>query len=165
MCEACGGTSSTPIAHKRALTILRCASCGLAFVWPQPPADAVRGLYAGNADYAITRQPELAASPDTHARDLDLKIKCIEYLDDRLVRHILDGLSARGIEAAVAVLPDHPTPVATGQHGRDPVPVAILRPGEAPDAAERYDEEAARRGSLGLMEGDGFMRRALGMER
>ena len=75
MCEACGGTSSTPIAHKRALTILRCASCGLAFVWPQPPADAVRGLYAGNADYAITRQPELAASPDTHARDLDLAVR------------------------------------------------------------------------------------------
>ncbi len=93
-----------------------------------------------------------------HARDLDLKIRCIEYLDQRLVRPILEGLEARRIEAAIAVLPDHPTPVATGQHGRDPVPVAIRRPGEAPDSTERFDEEQASRGSLGMMAGPQFMR-------
>ncbi len=93
-----------------------------------------------------------------HARDLDLKIRCIEYLDERLVRPILEGLEARRIEAAIAVLPDHPTPVATGQHGRDPVPVAIRRPGEAPDSTERFDEEQASRGSLGMMAGPQFMR-------
>jgi 2,3-bisphosphoglycerate-independent phosphoglycerate mutase len=97
-----------------------------------------------------------------HARDLDLKIRCIEYLDQRLVRLILEGLDARGMRAAIAVLPDHPTPVATGQHGRDPVPVAILRPGDAPDSTERYDEFEAARGSLGMMVGDQFMRRMTG---
>jgi len=93
-----------------------------------------------------------------HARDLDLKVRCIEYLDQRLVRVILEGLEKRGIEAAIAVLPDHPTPVATGQHGRDPVPVAIRRPGEAPDATARYDEAEAARGSLGMLTGEQFMR-------
>ena len=44
----------------------------------------------------------------------------------------LAQLEARGLAATVAILPDHPTPVETGQHGRDPVPVAIRRPGEAP---------------------------------
>ena len=34
-----------------------------------------------------------------HARDLDLKIKCIEYLDDRIVRPLLAGIEERGIEA------------------------------------------------------------------
>ena len=74
------------------------------------------------------------------------------------MRLILEGLEARGIEATIAVLPDHPTPVATGQHGRDPVPVAILRPGDAPDATERYDEAQAARGSLGVLTGAAFMR-------
>jgi 2,3-bisphosphoglycerate-independent phosphoglycerate mutase len=97
-----------------------------------------------------------------HARDLDLKIRCIEYLDERLVRHILEGLEARGVEAAIAVLPDHPTPVETGQHGRDPVPVAIRWPGETPDDAQGYDEVQALNGSLGLMEGDQFIKRMLG---
>jgi 2,3-bisphosphoglycerate-independent phosphoglycerate mutase len=97
-----------------------------------------------------------------HARDLDLKIRCIEYLDERLVRPILEGLEARGVEAAVAVLPDHPTPVETGQHGRDPVPVAIRWPGETPDDVQGYDEVQAMNGSLGLMEGDQFIKRMLG---
>ncbi len=103
-----------------------------------------------------------ATDEAAHARDLDLKIKCIEYLDQRLVRLILTGLESRGIEATVAILPDHPTPVESGQHGRDPVPVAIRRPGETPDATERYDEEQAARGALGLMVGDEFMRRVVG---
>ncbi len=95
-----------------------------------------------------------ASDEAAHARDLDLKIKCIEYLDDRLIRHILAGC---GDDTTIAVLPDHPTPVETGDHGRDPVPVAIRRPGLAPDALDRYDEDTAARGRLGLMEGDQLM--------
>lgn len=96
-----------------------------------------------------------------HARDLDLKIRCIEYLDERLTRLILEGLEARGLEATVAVLPDHPTPVETGAHASDPVPVAIWRPGAQPDAVVRYDEDAVTAGSLGLLTGDEFIRRVL----
>ena len=111
------------------------------------------------ADHDLVYVHVEATDEAGHARDLDLKVRCIEYLDQRLVRLILEGLDTRGIRAAIAVLPDHPTPVATGQHGRDPVPVAILRPGEAPDATERYDEVEAARGALGMMSGLQFMRR------
>jgi 2,3-bisphosphoglycerate-independent phosphoglycerate mutase len=97
-----------------------------------------------------------------HAKDLDLKIRCIEQLDDRLVGPVLKGLEERGIEAAVAVLPDHPTPVETGSHATDPVPVAISTPGVAPDDVQCYDEVHAAQGSLGLMRGDDFIRRVLG---
>lgn len=97
-----------------------------------------------------------------HARDLELKIRCIEMLDRRLVRPILEGIEARGIEAAVAVLPDHPTPVETGAHANDPVPVAIWRPGEKADAVQGYDEEQVKAGALGLLRGDAFIRRVLG---
>ncbi len=111
------------------------------------------------ADHDLVYVHVEATDEAGHARDLDLKIRCIEYLDQRLVRPILEGLDDRRIRATVAVLPDHPTPVATGQHGRDPVPVAILRPGEPPDSTERFDEEQASRGSLGMMTGAEFMRR------
>jgi len=110
------------------------------------------------ADHDLVYVHVEATDEAGHARDLDLKIRCIEYLDQRLVRPILEGLEARKIPAAIAVLPDHPTPVATGQHGRDPVPVAIMRPGESPDATERYDEEQASHGSLGMLTGSRFMR-------
>lgn len=94
-----------------------------------------------------------------HGRDLDLKIRCIEYLDSRLVRPILDGLRSRGIEAAVAILPDHPTPVERGDHVRDPVPVAVMDPRFPPDAVERFDEQSVLEGGLGLMRGREFMER------
>jgi len=104
-----------------------------------------------------------ASDEAAHARDLALKIRCIEYLDERLVRLILEGIANRGLVAAIAVLPDHPTPVETGQHGRDPVPVAIRAPGVEPDGTQRFDEENARAGALGMLEGEAFMRLALGL--
>lgn len=99
-----------------------------------------------------------------HARDLDLKIKCIEMLDNRLVCPILEGVEKFGLEVTVAVLPDHPTPVSTGIHADDPVPVAIMRPGDTPDSTTCYDEEQARAGSIPFMSGDDFIKRVLGVK-
>jgi len=104
-----------------------------------------------------------ASDEASHSRDLDLKIKCIEMLDERLVRIILDGIKERGLDATVAILPDHPTPVETGAHDNDPVPVAIWRPGEPADSVQGYDEEQVKAGSLGLLRGDAFIRRVLGV--
>jgi len=91
-----------------------------------------------------------------HARDLDLKIKCIEYLDDRIVRPIVEGIEKRGWQATIAVLPDHPTDVETGNHASDPVPYALWRPGIAADASTAYDEDQAARGPL--LQEDEFIR-------
>ncbi len=98
-----------------------------------------------------------------HQKDLELKIKCVEELDRRVVKRILDGLEERGIDAAVAVLPDHPTPVETGLHSSKPVPVAVRIPGESPDSVQRYDELRVRKGSLGLLTGEGFIKTVLGV--
>ncbi len=100
-----------------------------------------------------------------HARDLELKIKCIEMLDHRLVRPILEGIEKAGLDVAVAVLPDHPTPVSTGIHAGDPVPVAILRPGDPADTTTAYDEEQAKAGNLPFMRGDDFIKLALGIDK
>nr|WP_320131268.1 cofactor-independent phosphoglycerate mutase [uncultured Holophaga sp.] len=103
-----------------------------------------------------------ATDEASHGRDLELKIRCIEYLDDRLIRPIMEGVKARGLQATFAVLPDHPTPVESGAHASDPVPFAIWRPGMQADACESYDEAQAVQGSLGLLERDQFIRAALG---
>jgi 2,3-bisphosphoglycerate-independent phosphoglycerate mutase len=99
-----------------------------------------------------------------HAKDLELKIRCIEMLDERLVRPILEGVEKSGIETSVAILPDHPTPVSTGAHAGAPVPVAIRRPGQPADETTAFDEEQAKRGSLPFLRKDDFIRFALGIE-
>jgi len=76
----------------------------------------------------------------------------------------MKGIEEKGIEATVAVLPDHLTPVAKGNHVHGPVPVAILNPGLAPDSVQTYDEPACASGSLGQLRGSDFMRTFLGHE-
>jgi 2,3-bisphosphoglycerate-independent phosphoglycerate mutase len=122
--------------------------------------------YEGKADAALQALEEFdfvyihVEAPDEagHERNLALKIRTIEDLDGRLIQRVLDGLSARRMEAVLALLPDHPTPIAQGNHTREPVPVAILTPGIAPDAVTCYDEESVKQGDLGLFEKDQFIR-------
>ena len=121
--------------------------------------------YEGKADAALEALEEVdfvyihVEAPDeaSHERNLGLKIRCIEDLDRRLIRRVLDGLARRGWEYTVALLPDHPTPIAQGNHTREPVPVAIYSPGTPGDAVERYDEESAGGGTLGLLRGKQFI--------
>jgi 2,3-bisphosphoglycerate-independent phosphoglycerate mutase len=97
-----------------------------------------------------------------HSRDVKQKILGIEYLDSRLVARVMAGLDEKGIAARVAVLPDHLTPVAKGNHVHGPVPVAIAGPGIGPDRVERYDEDAVRAGELGVLRGSRFIELLLG---
>jgi len=105
-----------------------------------------------------------AADEAGHERNLELKMRCIEDLDRRLIRRVLEGLEARGWEAVVAVLPDHPTPIAHGKHTRDPVPVAVRDPRQEPDAVDRFDEESVRAGALGRLRGAGFIETVVGSD-
>ncbi len=100
-----------------------------------------------------------------HSRDLDLKIKTIEYLDQRLVSRILKGLEDKKIEAVVSILPDHATPVEFGNHVKDPVPVAIWDPQQPRDSVSTFDENSVQQGMLGVMHGKQFIERALARKR
>ena len=121
--------------------------------------------YEGKADAALNALEEVdlvyihveAADEAGHERDLALKIRCIEDLDSRLIQRVLDGLEQKGWENTVAVLPDHPTPIASGNHTREPVPVAIRSPHMPGDSVEYFDEESVRSGSLGLLSGSQFI--------
>ncbi len=97
-----------------------------------------------------------------HAKDLKQKVLAIEYLDSRLIARVMKGIEDKGVEATVAVLPDHLTPVVQGNHVHGPVPVAILNPRLAPDSVQTYDESACASGSLGMLHGSDFIRTLLG---
>ena len=131
--------------------------------------DGATGLYdtnyEGKADAALNALEEVdfvyihveAADEAGHEKNLPLKIRCIEDLDQRLIQRVIEGVSKKGWDCVYAVLPDHTTPIAVGNHGREPVPVAIRFPGIAGDAVRCYDEESVKEGSLGLMTGSQFI--------
>jgi 2,3-bisphosphoglycerate-independent phosphoglycerate mutase len=121
--------------------------------------------YEGKARAAIDALKEddfvylhIEASDEAgHEGDVDLKIKTIEYLDQRVVKPIFEEVSTWGEPVTIAILPDHPTPCATKTHTNKPVPFVIYRPGETPDSVHVYDEFACEKGSYGLLKEMEFM--------
>ena len=93
-----------------------------------------------------------------HDGDLELKLRCIENLDKRLVAPILDEVEKWDEPVAIALLPDHPTPVAHRTHTAEPIPFCIYYRGIKPDSVQAFDEEAAKLGAYGLLKGDEFIR-------
>jgi 2,3-bisphosphoglycerate-independent phosphoglycerate mutase len=92
-----------------------------------------------------------------HDGDLQLKLQTIEYLDRRIVKPIYEEVSKWDEPVAIAVLPDHPTPVEIRAHVKEPVPFLIWHRGITPDNVQVYDEESCVRGSYGMLHLNEFM--------
>ena len=92
-----------------------------------------------------------------HDGNLKLKLQTIEDLDRRLIGPIYEAVKNFDEPVSIAVLPDHPTPVALRTHTNEPIPFLIYYPGIEADSVQTFDEIAAVDGSYGLLEGDGFI--------
>ncbi|WP_304477122.1 cofactor-independent phosphoglycerate mutase [uncultured Muribaculum sp.] len=93
-----------------------------------------------------------------HEGDYELKKRTIEYLDNRILRPLMDAVSEMDESVAVAVLPDHPTPCRLRTHTSAPVPFLIYRPGDTPDDVTVFSEESAADGGYGLLTGSQFIK-------
>jgi 2,3-bisphosphoglycerate-independent phosphoglycerate mutase len=97
-----------------------------------------------------------------HEGDAGLKVRTLEALDRRVIAPIAACTASMKDPVTIALLPDHATPCAVRTHTRDAVPFLIQRPGEKSDGISEFNEETCRRGSYGLLQGDGFMKALLG---
>ena len=92
-----------------------------------------------------------------HDGDLELKLKTIEYLDQRLIAPIYNKVATWNEPVCIAVLPDHLTPVEQRVHVGQPVPFLIWHRGIEPDSVQQYDEASCVSGSYGLLKLNEFM--------
>jgi len=87
-----------------------------------------------------------------HEGSLEKKMKAVEDFDSRIVAPILKYAEASDEPFTILVLPDHPTPISVKTHTRDSIPFAIYRTDKPdPDAVKTFDEEAVKKGSIGLV--------------
>ena len=93
-----------------------------------------------------------------HDGDLDLKLRTIEYLDQRIIAPIYHEVQTWQDPVCIAVLPDHLTPVEMRIHVGHPVPFAIWYRGITPDDVQQYDEVSCANGVYGLLKLQEFMR-------
>ncbi len=125
--------------------------------------------YEGKAKAAVDALKEVdlvylhieASDEAGHEGDAELKVRTLEYLDQRVVKTIVEETRKLGEATAIAILPDHPTPCELRTHTHDPVPFMIFHPGVKPDEVKEYNEESVKQGHYGLLKGDGFIKSLL----
>jgi 2,3-bisphosphoglycerate-independent phosphoglycerate mutase len=121
--------------------------------------------YAGKVQAALEALKRLdfvylhVEAPDEagHEGDVGLKVKAIELFDQNVVGPMIQGLKESGEDWRVLLLPDHATPISLRTHTREPVPFAMMGKGIEPDGAKSFDEEAAKMGKHGVIEGMGLV--------
>ena len=99
-----------------------------------------------------------------HDGDLELKLKTIEYLDQRLIAPIYNKVMTMGEPVCIAVLPDHLTPVEMRIHVGQPVPFLIWHRGILSDDVQQYDEVSCVSGSYGLLKLNEFMQALMSIQ-
>ena len=99
-----------------------------------------------------------------HDGDLELKLKTIEYLDQRLITPIYNEVRTWDEPVCIAVLPDHLTPVEMRIHVGQPVPFIIWHRDIQPDEVQQYDEVSCVSGSYGLLKLQEFMHELMKIE-
>ncbi len=60
-----------------------------------------------------------------HQGSVENKIKAIEYLDERIIKPVVEGMEASGKDFRMLIMPDHPTPIRLRTHTADPVPYLL----------------------------------------
>ena len=78
-----------------------------------------------------------------HQGSIDKKIQAIEYLDERVIRLVKEGLDAKGEDYRMLILPDHPTPIRVRTHVAEPVPYLLYDSTVSQEHTWHYNEKEA----------------------
>ncbi len=122
--------------------------------------------YEGKAKAAVDALKEVdlvylhieASDEAGHEGNVELKTKTIEYLDQRVVKYIVEETSKMKEPVSIAILPDHPTPCETRTHNHDAVPFMIFNPLLDADEVSVYDEKSTEKGIYGVIKGNEFIK-------
>lgn len=88
-----------------------------------------------------------------HQGSVEKKVKAIEYLDEKIIRPIVEGLEAAGEEFRMVILPDHPTPICIRTHSAENVPYLLYDSRRQRRKIGFYNEREAEASGMLIAEG------------
>ena len=102
---------------------------------------AVKVLIQDGYDFAYIH----IEAPDEmgHQGNVERKVKAIEYLDERVIKRVIEAFEAKGENFRMIVLPDHPTPIGIRTHTSDPVPYMLYDSTDKKRHTWNYNEKEA----------------------
>ncbi len=110
--------------------------------------------YAGKVEAALKALTEdgydfvyiHVEAPDEmgHQGSVERKVQAIEYLDEKVIKPVVDTLSEKGVDFRMLVLPDHPTPICVRTHTSDSVPYMLYDSTVQLDKSWNYNEDEAK---------------------
>ena len=78
-----------------------------------------------------------------HRREIKNKIRSIELIDEQVLPIIIEGLE-KFDDYKILVLPDHPTPIVTATHARDPVPYMMYHKSQEKNGEINFNEQTSK---------------------
>lgn len=114
---------------------------------------AVRALTEEGFDFVYVH----LEAPDEmgHQGSLERKLQAIEYLDERVIRIVKEGLEKAGEDFRMLIMPDHPTPISKRTHTSDPIPYLIYDSTKKDSKkCQVYNEETAK--ASGILYAEGY---------
>lgn len=88
-----------------------------------------------------------------HQGSVERKLQAIEWLDERIVKPIAEGLKAAEEDFRMLILPDHPTPICIRTHSSEPVPYVLYDSTEEKQNTWCYNEKEAENSGNYVAEG------------
>ncbi|HWT75687.1 MAG TPA: cofactor-independent phosphoglycerate mutase [Mobilitalea sp.] len=112
---------------------------------------AVKVLLEDNYDFVYIH----VEAPDEmgHQGNVANKVKSIEYLDQRVIKVVMDEMEKAGADYRMLVIPDHPTPIRCRTHTSDPVPYLLYDSTAKQKNNWNYNEAEAKASGNVVLEG------------
>ena len=142
------------------LKIVEGANGGLHTNYEGKAQAAIDALTKEGYDFAYIH----VEAPDEmgHQGSVENKIQAIEWLDERIIGPVKEGLEKAGEDFRMLILPDHPTPIRVRTHTGTPVPYMLYDSTKAENGIATYNEENAKKSGIVWEEGYRLMDHLLG---
>ena len=103
---------------------------------------ALKALLEDGYDFAYIH----VEAPDEmgHQGLVKEKIQAIEFIDEKIVKVLVEEFEKAGEDYRILVLPDHPTPIRVRTHTAEPVPYMLYDSRKELGSQEMYSEKTAQ---------------------
>ena len=133
------------------VVVVEGADCSLHTNYEGKADAAIKALLSDGYDFAYIH----VEAPDEmgHQGSYERKIQAIQFLDERIIKRLIDAFEQSGEDFRMLIMPDHPTPVHLRTHTSNPIPYMLYDSSDKKDGKYDYNEKCGKESGIFVEEG------------